>query len=69
VCCLAVIVIYVHCGHLCPVLLSVLSVISLEKKYGIGRSVLEIRNEIMSSQLEGLVQFPIWSLFSIRRYC
>jgi len=31
VCCLAVIVMYVQCGYLCPVLLSVLSVIILEK--------------------------------------
>jgi len=29
--CLAVIVMYVQCGHLCPVLLSVLSVLILEK--------------------------------------
>jgi len=71
--CLAVIVMYVQCGHLCPVLLvqcghlcpvllSVLSVIILEKSGGC-RSVLEIWNDIISSQLESLVQFPIWGFF------
>jgi len=39
------------------------------KKYGRSRGVLEIWNEIMSNQLEGLVQFPIWSFFFVRRYC
>lgn len=39
------------------------------KKYSRGRSVLEIRSEIMSSQLEGRAQFPVGNFVFVRRDC
>lgn len=61
--------------HICPLWSFMSSLVKCVvsdysgKKYGRSRGVLEIWNEIMSNQLEGLVQFPIWSFFFVRRYC